>query len=206
MSLQLQTHDPYTVTVDGQVIRLSIRRMSPVEHAVFLAQWNAFRQGRRKPAPAPESIEESPEAFAQRMKAAADHAADNARWLEEVFEAYVTVEAGDLKIGDEVITTGTRFAQAMAGYGPVVSDVLTEIFLLNTLTPLQKKTWSSLRALRTGSKRAPLETASGSAPAPAAMPAGKKGSVRSAAATARSKKRSSGTTDPSSSVSVPSGS
>lgn len=204
MALSLKSRHPFTVTVNHELVHLSIKRMNPEEHAVFLAQFRAYNGGRKAPAAVEPSAIETPEAFEARLAAEAAYRRANARWITDTFDAYVSVDAGNLVVDDLAVTTGGDFARAMAGYGSIVSDVLAEIWAVNTLTAEQKKTLESLLASPTTSTAAPPEAGNGPAPAPAVTPAAPPSSVRSADATAPSNDASSGTTDRSSSGPAPS--
>lgn len=207
MPLHLKKSLPYVVLVDGEQVRLHLKRMSVGEFATFEAEFWARGKGRRMAIEEDTSPGESPEvAFDRKLQQKTESALDYTTWLRDVFERFVTVEPGDLTLEDEPITSGGRFVEVLAFYGNVVPEVLQQLYLRNRISEEQKKTSVLRLASRTGSRIDPPQAASGDAPETTAPGADPSVSAESEVVTASSESASSGTTVPSSSEAAPSAS
>lgn len=102
------------------------------------------------------------------------------KFVLDTLRQYVTVEPGDL----EGVTTGEELVRYCHNQRGVLHETLSDVLLLNSLTPGQKKALQSLRASRSGSPSSsvPAPTDSGDGPAPTAAPAGAPGFASSEAA------------------------
>lgn len=198
MAVTRQKTFPYIVTIDEQPVRLSLKRLSPGEFEEYRAMLSALGQKRG----APLSMgDESATATIADLRAEAAYLRANAEWQEEVFDAYVTVQDGDVVEDGLIVTNGRQFAAMFPGH-PMLAGVLAELYLANALTDTQKKTLQSRSASATGSPDAPAPGA-GETPAPTAAPAVREDSAAGEAAMVPPSSTSSGTTDPSSFEVVP---
>lgn len=196
MALTRAKSFPFTVTVDGQIVHLTLKRMSPVEFEEYRAMLSALGHSRGAPA---SMADNGVAASMADLHAEMEYLKANVEWQLDVFDAFVTVQPGDVTEQDEhgtvtVVTNGRQFAAMFPGHS-MIRDVLLELFLSNGLTEAQKKTWQSLRDSRTGSTDP--ASAPGERPAPTATSAAPAGSAEPEAATAPDNDPSSGTTDPS---------
>jgi hypothetical protein len=199
MAVTRQKFFPYTVTIDGQSVRLRLKRLSPSEFEEYRAMLSALGQKRGAPA---SMGDESITATLEDVRAEVAYMKANAAWQEEVFEAYVTVEEGDVIDGDLAVSNGRQFAAMFPGH-PMLAAVLAELYLSNALTDEQKKTLQSRSGSATGSRDAPSPELSGPTPATVVERAERAPSVSGEAAMAPSSDKLSGTTDPSFSEVVP---
>lgn len=195
MPLKLTREMPYTVTVDGQPIRLFLRRLTIDEFVPFESEFLAYARG-RKTTPNPAEAT-SVEDFKQRVAERSTGGLDYVGWLRGVFEHYVRVHPGDLEIDGRDVTRGEQFVEVLGRYGEVVSTVLFELWSRNKLSDEQKKTSASRPASATSLSPVPPTAASGTAPATTATSVAPSSSATDAGATAPSSDASSGTTDPS---------
>lgn len=201
MPLTLTRSLPFVVTIDGEPIHLSLRRMTMDEFIPFETAFVAYGRGRKHTPDPTDAV--SGDDFHARV---GEHVATGrhyAAWLCDVFEAYVTVRAGDLTVDNEIITSGRRFVEVLARYGDVVSTVLAELYLRNKLSEDQKKLLASRRASAPSSTDAPPIAGNGPAPAMTAGSAAPSSSAPAAAATGPSSDASSGTMGHSSSGPAP---
>lgn len=194
MPLKLTREIPYTVTVDGEPIRLFLTRMLIEEFVPFEAEFLAYARGRKTTPNPAEAV--SVDEFKQKVAERATGGLDYVGWLRSVFQRYVRVQAGDLEIDGRAVTRGEQFVDVLGRYGEVVSTVLFELWSRNKLSDEQKKTLASRPASATTSSPAPLTADSGTAPATTATSAAPSSSATNADATAPSSDASSGTTDP----------
>jgi hypothetical protein len=195
---------PYTVTIDDEPVRLTLKRMSPTEFEEFRAMLSALGQKRGSPASMGDASHQTTIADLH-MEAA--YLKANAVWQETVFEAYVTVQEGDVVDQDEhgnpiPVTNGREFAAMFPGH-PMLAKILAELYLANALTEAQKKTLQSRSASGTGSPDPQPSAAAGDPPALIVAPAANEDSAGLAVATAPSSNGSSGMTAHSSSEAVP---
>lgn len=199
MAVTRQKSFPYTVTIDGQPVRLTLKRLSPGEFEEYRAMLGALGQKRGSPASMGDT---AGTATIADLRAEAAYLRANADWQQEVFDAYVTVQEGDVLEDGVSVTNGRQFAAMFPGH-PMLADVLAELYLSNVLTDTQKKTLQSLSGSVTGSRTAPSLAAAGETPAPTAEPVVREDSAVDAAVTAPRNEPLSGTTDPSSFEVVP---
>jgi hypothetical protein len=192
----------YTVTIDGQPVRLKIKRLTVPEFEEFESKFLAMGQGRGSPIiePAQRLDGTAPQTPITRelLDAQAAYLVANAEWLQTVFDQYVTVAAGDVLDEDDtgaqiVVTNGKQFADMYAGLA-IPAQVLARIYLENKLTDEQKKRLPSPSASETGSPIAAASAVPGAPPAPTVTPADSVGSADPAGATAPFNDTSSGMT------------
>jgi hypothetical protein len=206
-------HFDYTVTVDNSPIRLQLKRLSPTEYAEFISLFGAFAQHRGAPAKYTEALSEGEtrqdgeaaapvELTLDDVKAHTHYLKENAAWHHRVFAEYVSVVSGDLLEDGRPVTDGGAF-YLLCRDQVSASDVITRIFIENSLSAEQKKRLRSRSGSATGSSAAPPPAPIGPTPATAAAPVAPGGSVDAAAATAPCSGPSSGMTARSSSESVP---
>jgi hypothetical protein len=200
MPVVLKKQIPFTVQIDGENVRLFIKRMTVEEYAEFAAAFLARNKQQQVPS---ESIVRS---RADQTRRDTEEALDYAHWICEVFGKFVTVQPGDLQLDTAEITTGEEFARVLAGYDDIVATVLAQVYLANRLSAVQKKTSSLPSASATGSAPEPSAAGNGTAPETIAASAAPKTSAPSAPAVDLPASASSGTTDPSPSAPVLSGS
>ena len=207
MPLNLKKNILYPITIDGEVVRTYIKRMTVAEFAAFEAEFWARVKGRRSQIVTEAVAGESPEdAFDRQLQEKTKASVEYTDWLCSVFDRFLTIEPGDLAFEGEPVTSGRRFVQVLAFYGAVVQDALQQIYLRNRVSDEQKKTSALLLASRIGSPSARPLAAPGAAPETTATSAEPLISADPAAVTDPSASASSGTTDPSSSAPAPSAS
>lgn len=193
MPVRVSSHYDYTVHLPEGTVRLQLARLTPIQYEAFNAEWQARKNGRGRPSFADP---DSDDARAAELAYQQDHAA----WALGVFDAYVSLRPGEYERvaadGDvEVVTSGRRFVELHAAEWP---DLLAELWLQNSLTAEQKKSWQSQRASGTGSSTAPSPADPGPRPEPTATPAEPAASANPGGVMEPSSARSSGTTAPSS--------
>jgi len=204
MSITRKRYFDHTVTIDEQPIRLCLKRMTVPEFEEFRAMFAALAQKRG----APSTLgTDGASATIDDIRAEAAYLKANAEWQQGVFEAYVTVCAGDVVDQDAdgtlvPVTNGRHFAEMFHGEG-VIADVLAELYVSNVLTDQQKKTLRLRSGLATGSLGAASPVTPGETPEPTAATAASLNSVSDADVMAPISDTSSGTTDRSSSEAVP---
>jgi hypothetical protein len=199
MAVTRQKSFPYTVTIDGQPVRLTLKRLSPGEFEEYRAMLGAL--GQKRGSPASMGAQDGTATIAD-LRAEAAYLRANADWQQEVFDAYVTVHDGDVIEDSASVTNGRQFAAMFPGH-PMLAEVLAELYLANVLTDTQKKTLQSLSGSVIGSSTAPSPAAAGETPVPTAAPVAPVDSAPAEAVTAPRSEPSSGTTDPSSFEVVP---
>jgi hypothetical protein len=200
MPVVLKKQIPFTVQIDGQDVRLFIKRMTVEEYAEFAAEFLARNKQQHAPS---ESIVRS---RADQARRDTEDALEYAHWICGVFGKFVTVQAGDLQLDTAEITSGEEFARVLAGYDDVVATVLAQVYLANRVSAAQKKTSSLPSGSATGSAPVLSLAGNGTAPETTAASAAPKASAPSAPVSDLPASASSGTTDPSPSAFAPSGS
>jgi hypothetical protein len=201
----------HTITIDGQPVRLRLKRLTVPEYAEFVSMLSAYGQHRGAPAhyadePADENADDATKAppidlTLDDVRAHTDYLKANVVWQREVFAAYVSVVPGDLveeRDGQSAaVTDGGEFYDLCHAQIPVAA-ILTRLYTENSLSEAQKKTLQSRSGSATGSSAAPRPEPNGPTLATAAAPAVPEDSASVAGVTAPSSALSSGTTDPSS--------
>jgi hypothetical protein len=201
----------HTITIDGQPVRLRLKRLTVPEYAEFVSMLSAYGQHRGAPAhyadePAAEKDGDAVKAppidlTLDDVRAHTDYLKANVVWQREVFAAYVSVVPGDLieeRDGQSVAVTDGGDLFDLCHGQIAVSEILSRIFLENSLSDSQKKTLQSRSGSATGSNGAPRPEPNGPTPATAVAPVAPEDSASVAGVTAQSSALSSGTTDPSS--------
>ncbi len=204
MAVTRKREFPYTVTIDGQPVRLVLKRMEVPEFEQFRAAFISFGSGRGAPITVGQKTD-TPVTVDQ-LEAEWDYLKANAEWQQDVFERYVTVAPGDvLDEGADgapvTVTSGRQFANMFHGQG-VIADILAQLLIENTLTEDQKKALPSRSASEIGSNTKPSPAAPGTTPETAAASVEPATSAADAAAMAPFSEPSSGTTDRSSFAAV----
>ncbi len=199
MSITRKRHFDLTVTLDGQPVRLVLKRMTVPQFEEFQARFTAMGEGRGEPDPGDLSQ--------AALDARVAYLVSNATWLQDIFAQYVTVRPGDVvEEGDEgslaVVTDGRQFSNLFSG-DPILAFILSQLYLENRLNDEQKKSLQSRSGSDTGLPTAPATAAAGETPVPTAGSAGLVASAPPEAATALNNGESSGTTFPLSSGPVP---
>jgi hypothetical protein len=188
MPLNITKPEPYTVTIDGEPIRLHFKRMTVTEFETFEAFFTSYGKGRRPGETAP-AEDAGWQALAQR---AADYNVANATWILDAFERYVAVEPGDLAYEGDAVTSGSRFVELFIGQTKMLIKVLAALYMENKLTAQQKKTLQSLLASEAGSTSETL-SANGGRPETTATSVASENSAASAAVTVPPSDAGSGT-------------
>jgi hypothetical protein len=170
MPVKLTKNHPYTITVDGEPVRLAFKRMTVEEAEVFKAQFDAYNADRGKPT----ELMVSPTEVAPEYRA---WLTANAAWLRETFEAYVTVAPGDLELDGRGIVGGLELFDALGAHHALRIEILSNLYLAQILTEEQKKTLLSQLASATGSPIALPSAESGVPLAPIADAAAPTASV-----------------------------
>lgn len=137
MALTIRTYHPHTLTIDGEPVKFRFARFDVNQAADFNLAFARYGGAR------PESIDSEDPAYEREVRA----------WLESVYTAYVAVEPGEIVLEDEGrdVTSGTDFLRLYGGRFDVLFEVLTALWLHNTLTADQKKAWRSRSGSANGS-------------------------------------------------------
>ncbi len=205
--MDLKTYFPVTLTVDGEQLRLRIKRMTVEENAEFMSGYRAVSEppSRRFVARASlgpeqekdekgaykipfEALEEKqipelpPDRRAEYEKAVREHDARSIEFLKRSFAAFVTVEKGELFVDGDPVIDGLDLLQAFGARQDVIADVLGHMFSENTMDASQKKTWQSLIASSSSSSE-PAPDPPGPKPETTASPAETEASAETEPAT-----------------------
>lgn len=115
--MKLKSYFPATIDIDGEPIRLRIKRQSPEEAYAFRADGDRFTT----------KGEEIP-------------LSEHAVFLIDLFEKFVTVEPEQIYLDEatESITTGAAFVHLFGARHDILSRVIQMIGVENSATPEQK--------------------------------------------------------------------
>ena len=198
--MRISSHYPTTVVIDGELLRLLIRKLNRDEWITFASEFDRLEKVRRgqellldrKPGEealkaedveAKRLMELSPEGREQRLKEELEENRRSTVFCTESIEAYVKAAPDALFDEDEnrYVTDGADIVRLFAQRHDVLSTFLAEIWLQNRLPTDAKKNLSLLRASQRGSHD--NAAATGSSPAPTAASVAPETSVEPAAVT-----------------------
>lgn len=186
MPKTIKSYHPSAIEIDGDPIRLRIRRLTLKELDAIEKQMAryGFHLGQiRHEVPAEIEVDEL------------------ASFLTETISENVLVEPGDLIVeGEDGTDRSVREGRELVALYGARDDVLPELIALiyaeNRLPEQAKKNWKSAPVSSLGSAIGPPPPDAGASPAPIAEPAADSGTARNEAVTASSEDDSSGMTAP----------
>lgn len=210
--MRVSSHYPTTVQIDGEPLRLLIRRLTRDEWIEFASEFErmeTFRRGtelvldRRSgeetltddDVRAKRLMELSSEERERRLQEERAESRRSTVFGTEAIGQYVTAAPDALYDDDKgaYVTDGTDIVQLFSTRHDVLSTLLAEIFIQNRLPADAKKNLLLLRASRPGSSDS--STAPGKTPDSTAESADDNSSAPAAAATASPEPSPSGSTD-----------
>lgn len=218
--LRVSRQYPAIVTIDGERVRLQIKKLTIDEWSRFTHEFQRFgliatqEAFELNPQPGEEALTPdqimakrygalTPEQRAARDAYALTEAARGDAFAREAIEQYVTLEPEQIFDEDKnaSLTAGAELVTHFGARIDVLRDLLAEIYIQNKLSDQEKKAWSSRRALPPTSN-APADP--GERPASTAAPAPPAATGTPAAATDAPAAIPSGSTPTSPCTSVPS--
>lgn len=156
--LSYSKQNPVTIYIDGEPIRIRVRRMTDEEHQAYMFDWNrlqlrTLRQVDRRAGDealtddqvrAKREAEWSVDELATKRERASFEAKEEADFTLSGIRAYVTVEPGQIQDDGEDVTTGEQLVAVFGARTDVITKLSAQVYLQNTLTPEQKKRLQSL--------------------------------------------------------------